>query len=542
MKKGQKSSTNGRENFLCPVTDMYITQGAGGNYSHKGTMAVDIRGLESGVRYAYYAPCTCKCLHVYPSSGQSMWQSTGNVNCPNGYKGKVTFMIAHDDTQDCYVGQVVPQGNQLGNMGTKGNATGVHVHFQGAQTSSDAWVKNSYGIYYFPSGEKDLDQLCYMDDTNIMNCPTLEPVYVNNSEEETKIYGTTVARDKTKNQIEIFADNVRARKSPNGDILGYMKKGIYNYSEVSTTGGYDWYKVADNLWFAFGAWSNVYKKEEPETPVVDYKLKGIDISHYQSSINLSSLDIDFVIMKATEGVGYQDAKFTDFYTTAQQIGKNIGVYHVCRPDLGNTAKDEADYFLSIVGDAIGKAMLILDIEPSYLNVSWAKEWLDYVKKKTGVTPVIYIGDSMEANNDWSSICEDYPLWIASYGSNTGKPGTKPDLTYWKEYIMWQYTSKGKIDGYSGDLDLDYFYKDNWNDYIIAEIETPETPSEGESEEITSLKKENEALKAEIEVLNQKIKDLEKETNILYSQDIFEEGIYAIKLYNGETIIVKTTEE
>ena len=177
MKKGQKSSTNGRENFLCPVTDMYITQGAGGNYSHKGTMAVDIRGLKSGVRYAYYAPCTCKCLHVYPSSGQSMWQSTGNVNCPNGYKGKVTFMIAHDDTQDCYVGQVVPQGNQLGNMGTKGNATGVHVHFQGAQTSSDAWVKNSYGIYYFPSGERDLDQLCYMDDTNIMNHTFHKPVY-----------------------------------------------------------------------------------------------------------------------------------------------------------------------------------------------------------------------------------------------------------------------------------------------------------------------------------------------------------------------------
>lgn len=178
MKKGQKSVTNGIENFLCPVTDMYITQGANGSYSHKGTMAVDIRGLNAGVQYPYYAPCTVKCLKTYPSSGQVMWQSVNNVRCANGYVGIVTFMTCHDNTMDAYPGLVIPQGNQLGNMGTKGNATGVHVHFQGAQTSNTAWVKNSYGIYYFPNGEKDIDELCYMDDTNIMNCPTLKPIYV----------------------------------------------------------------------------------------------------------------------------------------------------------------------------------------------------------------------------------------------------------------------------------------------------------------------------------------------------------------------------
>lgn len=177
MKKGQKSVTNGIENFLCPVTDMYITQGANGQYSHRGTMAVDIRGLKSGVQYPYYAPCTVKCLKTYPSYGQAMWQSTSNVRCPNGYVGIVTFMTCHDNSFDAKVGQVVKQGEQLGNMGTKGNATGVHVHFQGAQTSNTTWIKNAYGIYYFPNGEKDLDELCFMDDTNIMNCPTLKPKY-----------------------------------------------------------------------------------------------------------------------------------------------------------------------------------------------------------------------------------------------------------------------------------------------------------------------------------------------------------------------------
>ena len=149
MLKGQKSVRGGIEDFLCPFTDMYITQGSGGSYSHKGTKAIDVRGAEAGVRYAYYSPCTVKCIKTYPSSGQVMWQSTGNVRCPNGYVGIVTFMTAHDDSMDAKVGLVVPQGNQLGNMGTKGNATGVHCHIEIAQTSDTSWRKNSYGIYYF---------------------------------------------------------------------------------------------------------------------------------------------------------------------------------------------------------------------------------------------------------------------------------------------------------------------------------------------------------------------------------------------------------
>ena len=168
MIKGQKSVRGGIEDMLHPCTDMYITQGSNGGYSHKGIMANDIRGVQSGVRYPYYAPCTSKCMAVYPSSGQAMWQSVGNVRCPNEYVGKVTYMTCHDDSFDAKVGMVVPQGNQLGNMGTKGNATGVHLHFQTAQTSSTKWYKNSHGIYRFDN-EVDIDDVCFVDNTNILN-------------------------------------------------------------------------------------------------------------------------------------------------------------------------------------------------------------------------------------------------------------------------------------------------------------------------------------------------------------------------------------
>ena len=115
------------------------------------------------------------------------------------------------------VGQVVKQGQQLGNMGTKGNATGVHVHFQGAQTSSTTWIKNAYGIYYFPNGEKDIDELCYMDDTNIMNCPTLKPIYVPKEQPKPAI-PTTSETDTLKKEIEELEKRLSEKEKNIGDL------------------------------------------------------------------------------------------------------------------------------------------------------------------------------------------------------------------------------------------------------------------------------------------------------------------------------------
>ena len=168
MYKGQKSVRNGIEDFLCPFTDFYLTCGPNESKYHMGIMAIDVRGKETGVRYPYYAPATVKCIRTYKESGQVMWQTVNNVRCSNGYIGKVTFMTVHDDTMDAYPGLVVPQGNQLGNMGTKGNASGVHCHIECSQSGDTSWFKNSYGNYMF-NYEHDPEDVFFMDNTNILN-------------------------------------------------------------------------------------------------------------------------------------------------------------------------------------------------------------------------------------------------------------------------------------------------------------------------------------------------------------------------------------
>ena len=167
MYKGQKSVRAGIEDFLCPFTDMYITQGSNMRPSHMGIMANDVRGLQSGVRYPYYAPCDVKCIKTYPESGQAMWQSLNRVRFANGRIDYATFMTVHDNSFDAYPGQIVRQGDQLGNMGNKGNATGVHCHIEISQSSDTSWYKNKYGVYQF-NYEYDTDACYFVDNTNII--------------------------------------------------------------------------------------------------------------------------------------------------------------------------------------------------------------------------------------------------------------------------------------------------------------------------------------------------------------------------------------
>lgn len=169
MKKFQTSRRGGIQDFLCPFTDMFITQGSNGAFSHKGTMANDVRGLQAGIRYPYYAPCDVKCIWTYPASGQACWQSLEKVRFANGKIDYATFMTCHDDTFDAYVGLVRKQGEQIGNMGTRGNATGVHCHIEISQTkcSMTSWHKNNYGIWCFDE-ESDTDESYFVDNTNII--------------------------------------------------------------------------------------------------------------------------------------------------------------------------------------------------------------------------------------------------------------------------------------------------------------------------------------------------------------------------------------
>ncbi len=262
MQKGMTSRRNQIQDLLCPFIYVKITQGANGNYSHKGTMACDI-GYKFDKNEAYYAPCDIKCVWIYPSSGQSMWQSLEKVRFANGIIDYFTFVIAHDNSFNAKVNQIVRQGEKLGNKGNKGNATGYHCHIEGARGkyTVENWKKNQYGIYMLPN-EIDFDALFFMDQTEIQdtnesknaNWIYLKDVTVSETTQSKKLYlPETVSKWRVyPTNVPPVVGNEKGYLNPakfhglEYDIIAYPQKdvvtietrdfGIVNIFVASTTG------------------------------------------------------------------------------------------------------------------------------------------------------------------------------------------------------------------------------------------------------------------------------------------------------------------
>lgn len=223
-------------------------------------------------------------------------------------------------------------------------------------------------------------------------------------------------------------------------------------------------------------------------------MNGIDIASYQTGIDLSVVPCDFVIIKATEGVNYTNPDFTRAYTQAKEQNKLIGIYHYAN---GAGATAEADYFLSVVGDRVGDAILVLDWEQggnsAFGNVSYAKQWLDRIYAQTKVRPLIYMSKSVTYGYDWSAVAPNYGLWVAQYADNNptnyqSNPWTDTNgYGAWSSPVIFQYTSTGRLSGWSGNLDLNLAYMDAtaWAKYAQGDNyvapETPDTPTANEDE-------------------------------------------------------------
>ncbi len=254
MYKGQKSVRGGIQDFLCPFTDLYITQGSNMG-THRGTGANDVRGAYAGVKYPYYAPCDCKLIWRDLANGQGMWQSLEKVRFANGNIDYATFVTAHDNSFDAQIGQIVRQGEQLGNMGDKagngGKVTGVHCHIEIAQHKYDIsnWQKNRYDIYCFPN-ETDTDDCYFADNTNIIygfggNWKYLSQIPVNNEGEKA-------------DQILYKGSKVRFDGVFKVDII---KRGTNWFGNTKLTGvSYNTYyneKAKDYHWIPLDDWKEV---------------------------------------------------------------------------------------------------------------------------------------------------------------------------------------------------------------------------------------------------------------------------------------------
>ena len=199
----------------------------------------------------------------------------------------------------------------------------------------------------------------------------------------------------------------------------------------------------------------------------------VDISDVQWKNGLHDIvafvranNIDGVIIKCSRAASSVNDSFKPWADALTAAGIPWAAYHFLNNDkqaVGGVK--EADYFCDQVEPYLGTCALALDYENKDMGfavgASYAKAFLDRVKERTGVTPLIYTQQSM-VHTLGEIQRAGYPLWVAAYASEREFTAFEPDQTCsgispYKEAVIFQYTSNMHLKGYDGDLDADVFY-------------------------------------------------------------------------------------
>ncbi len=198
-------------------------------------------------------------------------------------------------------------------------------------------------------------------------------------------------------------------------------------------------------------------------------LVGVDLSTFQSDIDWEVLsqnkDIDFVMLRVgyrgyTEGGLMLDSSFEDNKAAVIKYKVPAGVYFFTQAITYDEGVEEAEFVLKQIKKMNIKYPIVIDSE--LIGDSEARgdnatndERTDGIVgfcetvKDAGYTPMIYASRNMFAQNLDMDRLGDYELWLAHYAN-------VPNFPY--KYTGWQYTESGSVEGISGDVDLNLWFK------------------------------------------------------------------------------------
>ena len=189
--------------------------------------------------------------------------------------------------------------------------------------------------------------------------------------------------------------------------------------------------------------------------------EGIDVSSYQGTIDFNSVRRDgrnYVIIRATIGENQVDRRFRANYDNAKAARLNVGFYHFLDATTVSSARLQAQFFASEISGLKPEIKLAMDLGTNYglsnsLFNQIALAFLERVNELTDKDVIVY-SDASKARSIYSTtVAYSYPLWVADYDTN------EPEDTRWDVWEGWQYSDEGRVDGISGNVDLDRYTTD-----------------------------------------------------------------------------------
>ena len=217
-------------------------------------------------------------------------------------------------------------------------------------------------------------------------------------------------------------------------------------------------------------------------------LNGIDVSWWQAKnkkttalnwekIHDAGIDFAFVRVASrdtSDGSIYEDTAADSHIQAALENDINVGLYIFSQALTEKEAKQEAEYVLDLADKYGWEVTLpnVIDREKGSHHrltggkLSKAKEtavcqsFADTISD-AGYQPVVYASYAWIKSYIDTDSLEDCGIWIARYNNTTtsnaksGEPYA--DTAY--DYEFWQYSSVAKVSGYTGNLDVNFWYKD-----------------------------------------------------------------------------------
>lgn len=189
-------------------------------------------------------------------------------------------------------------------------------------------------------------------------------------------------------------------------------------------------------------------------------VRGIDVSHYQGSINWRGVardNVSFAYVKATEGISGRDAQFARNWRGARNAGVRVGAYHYfifCR-----SARAQARNFLAVAPRTQSALAPAVDLEPTRncpAGLSGPEvrrelnAYLAIVEARQRRRVVLYVTPQFYAA--YGPYLPKRQMWRRSISLTSSPDGS---------WTYWQYGSRGHVAGIRTRVDLNVVRADRY---------------------------------------------------------------------------------
>ena len=233
----------------------------------------------------------------------------------------------------------------------------------------------------------------------------------------------------------------------------------YQYTHLDVRTGYRWLgdetkgngTVTDDFYKYFG----IAKTQQTSGSLA----KGIDVSYAQGVIDWEKVKasglVDFAILRAGYGkeTSQIDDQFSRNYTACKQLGIPVGAYWYSYATTAAEAEQEANVCLQTIQGKQFEYPVAFDIEEarSLPQADALSTTFCTALENAGYYTAIYTFKSALESNFSAAVKNRYDIFLSHIGVQ--------QTDYAGSYGLWQYSWTGCIPGISGDVDLDYAYKD-----------------------------------------------------------------------------------